>query len=175
LPPISRLPRFQARNDIQQARDVRSELRLPDRLQIFEITGELIPASVGHWSSLSRPTPIRLKSSDNVFRTFSVRSFAYAAKSLKSWRTRQDSNLWPLPSEGRGNRQADNGRVECMLRPSVDLVSGRFAVMEKSREFTLVPWRPVLERQLGKLVSGIMRSDGISWSIGHWRSGPSID
>jgi type IV secretory pathway VirD2 relaxase len=66
-------------------------------------------------------------------------------------------------------------RVEGMLRRSVDLVSGRFAVIEKSREFTLVPWRPVLERQLGKPVSGIMRSDGISWSIGRGRGGPSIE
>lgn len=66
-------------------------------------------------------------------------------------------------------------RVEGLLRRSVDLVSGRFAVIEKSREFTLVPWRPMLERQIGKPVSGIMRSDGISWSIGRGRSGPSID
>jgi len=66
-------------------------------------------------------------------------------------------------------------RVEGMLRRSVDLVSGRFAVIEKSREFTLVPWRPVLERQLGKPVSGIMRGDGISWSIGRGRGGPSIE
>ena len=66
-------------------------------------------------------------------------------------------------------------RVDGVLRRSVDLVSGRFAVIEKSREFTLVPWRPMLERQIGKPVSGIMRSDGISWSIGRGRSGPSID
>ena len=66
-------------------------------------------------------------------------------------------------------------RVDGVLRRSVDLVSGRFAVIEKSREFTLVPWRPMLERQIGIPVSGIMRSDGISWSIGRGRSGPSID
>ncbi len=39
-------------------------------------------------------------SSDDVFRTFSVRPSRCCAKSLKRWRTRQDSNLWPLPSEG---------------------------------------------------------------------------
>ncbi len=39
-------------------------------------------------------------SSDDVFRTFSVRPSRRCAKSLKRWRTRQDSNLWPLPSEG---------------------------------------------------------------------------
>jgi hypothetical protein len=45
-------------------------------------------------------------------------------------------------------------RIEGIYRRHVDLASGRFAVIEKSREFTLVLWRPVLERNLGKSVSG---------------------
>ena len=32
----------------------------------------------------------------------------------------------------------------------------------------------VLERQIGKPVAGIMRADGISWTFGRQRSGPSI-
>ncbi|PKP92529.1 MAG: conjugal transfer protein TraI [Alphaproteobacteria bacterium HGW-Alphaproteobacteria-16] len=72
-------------------------------------------------------------------------------------------------------REAVEGaRIEGVYRRSVDLVSGRFALIERSRDFTLVPWRPVLERQVGKSVSGLMRNDGISWSIGRGRSGPSI-
>jgi len=59
--------------------------------------------------------------------------------------------------------------VEGTLRRSVELASGKYAVIEKSREFTLVPWRPVLERHVGKQVSGIMRGDGISWTIGRQR------
>ena len=66
------------------------------------------------------------------------------------------------------------GRIEGIYRRSIELASGRFAVIEKSREFTLVPWRPVLERGLGKPVSGIVRGDTISWTIGRQRSGPSI-
>ncbi len=65
-------------------------------------------------------------------------------------------------------------RVEGIYRRHVDLASGRFAVIEKAREFTLVPWRPVLERYLGKQVSGIMRGEAISWAIGRQRSGPSV-
>jgi type IV secretory pathway VirD2 relaxase len=65
-------------------------------------------------------------------------------------------------------------RVEGVYRRSVALASGRFAVIEKSREFTLVPWRPVLERGLGKVVSGIVRGDTISWTVGRQRSGPSL-
>ncbi|MCW1429345.1 relaxase/mobilization nuclease RlxS [Novosphingobium sp. JCM 18896] len=56
----------------------------------------------------------------------------------------------------------------------VNLASGRFALIERSRDFTLVPWRPVLERQIGKEVSGIMRDEGPSWSFGRRRSGPTI-
>lgn len=65
-------------------------------------------------------------------------------------------------------------KVEGVYRRHVDLASGRFAVIQKSREFTLVPWRPVLERHLGKQVSGIVRGDSISWTIGRQRSGPSV-
>jgi len=64
-------------------------------------------------------------------------------------------------------------KVEGIYRRHVDLASGRFAVIEKAREFTLVPWRPVLERHLGKQVSGIARGDSISWTLGRQR-GPSI-
>lgn len=64
-------------------------------------------------------------------------------------------------------------RIEGIYRRPVELASGRYALIEKSREFTLVPWRPVLDRQLGKQVSGIMRGDAINWTIGRQR-GPSI-
>jgi type IV secretory pathway VirD2 relaxase len=65
-------------------------------------------------------------------------------------------------------------RVEGIYRRPLDLVSGRFALIQKSREFALVPWQPVLERSLGKQVAGIVRGETISWTIGRQRSGPSI-
>jgi type IV secretory pathway VirD2 relaxase len=69
---------------------------------------------------------------------------------------------------------APGSRVEGIFRQAVDLASGRLALIEKSREFTLVPWRPVLDRHVGKTVSGLMRGDGVSWAIGRGRSGPTI-
>jgi hypothetical protein len=69
---------------------------------------------------------------------------------------------------------APGGRVAGVYRRSVDTLGGRYALVEKSREFTLVPWRPVLDRHIGKSVAGILRGDGISWSFGRGRSGPSI-
>lgn len=65
-------------------------------------------------------------------------------------------------------------RIEGVIARRVDLESGSFAVVERSRDFTLVPWRDVLERNIGQAASGIMRTDGISWQFGRGRSGPTI-
>ena len=65
-------------------------------------------------------------------------------------------------------------RVEGVIAQRVDLESGPHALVERSRDFALVPWRDVLERHVGKAASGIMRADGISWQFGRGRSGPVI-
>jgi hypothetical protein len=65
-------------------------------------------------------------------------------------------------------------RIEGRIARRIDLESGSFAVVERSRDFTLVPWRDVLERNIGKAASGIMRTDGISWQFGRGRAGPTI-
>jgi type IV secretory pathway VirD2 relaxase len=64
--------------------------------------------------------------------------------------------------------------IEGTYGRSVQVGMMRMAVIENSREFTLVPWRPVLERQIGKEVSGIMRGRDVSWTFGRQRSGPEI-
>ncbi len=66
------------------------------------------------------------------------------------------------------------GLVEGRLTRRVDLAGGRFALVEKSREFTLVPWRPVLEKQIGKTVTGLMRLDDVTWQFGRGRGGPQL-
>jgi len=71
--------------------------------------------------------------------------------------------------------EAESGDcIEGRLGRAIELISGRYELVERSRDFTLVPWRPVLERQIGKPVAGIMRGDGISWTFGRQRNGPSI-
>lgn len=61
-------------------------------------------------------------------------------------------------------------RVEGIYRRAVQVGDGKYALIEKSHDFTLVPWRPVLERAIGEPVSGIMRETGrISWTIGRTR------
>lgn len=57
-------------------------------------------------------------------------------------------------------------RLEGTYRRMLTLNSGRFALIERSHDFVLVPWRPVLERAKGQLVVGAVGGEGISWSIG---------
>jgi type IV secretory pathway VirD2 relaxase len=67
-----------------------------------------------------------------------------------------------------------NQPIEGTFKRSLDLTSGKYALIENSRDFTLVPWRPELEKYVGRSVSGLMRESGpISWSLGRSR-GPSI-
>src|SRR3546814_7227087 len=64
--------------------------------------------------------------------------------------------------------------IQGRLARAVDMTSGRQTLVERSRDFTLVPWRPVMERHIGKNMSGIMRDGGVSWTFGRQRSGPNI-
>ncbi len=57
-------------------------------------------------------------------------------------------------------------QIEGNLRQSVTLGTGKFAVIERARDFTLVPWRDVLEKHVGKAVSGLVRDTGINWTFG---------
>lgn len=71
---------------------------------------------------------------------------------------------------GRPYTEARGGeRIVGVFRRTVDLADGKYAVVERSRDFTLVPWRPVLERHIGKEVSGLLRGDSISWTVGRQR------
>ena len=56
--------------------------------------------------------------------------------------------------------------IEGIYRRSVMVGDQRYAMIEKSREFSLVPWRPALDRAIGKPVAGVMRDGPISWTIG---------
>jgi type IV secretory pathway VirD2 relaxase len=61
---------------------------------------------------------------------------------------------------------ADGETVSGTFTGTTQLSSGKFAIVEKSHEFTLVPWRPVIDRQLGREISGIVRGGSVSWQLG---------
>ncbi|RCK45962.1 conjugal transfer protein TraI [Thalassospira profundimaris] len=63
----------------------------------------------------------------------------------------------------------DGERIEGVYRRPLRLASGKFAVIEKSKEFTLVPWRSVLERRRGQIVGGVMRGATASFEFGRKR------
>ena len=52
---------------------------------------------------------------------------------------------------------------------TVQLSNGKFAVVEKSHEFTLVPWRPVIDRELDRRVIGVVQGGSVSWPLGGHR------
>jgi hypothetical protein len=98
---------------------------------------------------------------------------------------------------GLAHRPVEEGDdVSGIYRRRVDLASGRWKakgedILRKinaarqalaarqpqsnaiSETAQLVPWRPIVDRQLGREVSGVLRGGGISWNLGRER-GPGI-
>lgn len=67
----------------------------------------------------------------------------------------------------------DGERVSGVYRRSLQLVSGRFAMLDDGVGFSLVPWKPVIESRLGKVISAIVRGNNVSWDVGRSRT-PTI-
>ena len=73
---------------------------------------------------------------------------------------------------GLSHRIAEDGeRISGMYRSRVALASGRFALVvnETNGQFALVPWRPEVERAVGKAVSATIRGRAVQWSLGSER------
>jgi hypothetical protein len=89
----------------------------------------------------------------NLLDTLTRRELADAAALIA-----RDTGLEYRPIE-------ESGGVSGIYRRPVDLASGRFALIEDGRQFVLVPWRPIVERQLGRAVSGVLHGGSISWNL----------
>jgi len=71
---------------------------------------------------------------------------------------------------GLAYRPVEEGdHVSGIYRRRVDLASGRFALIDDGHQFLLVPWRPIVDRQLGREVSGVLRGGSMSWNLGRER------
>lgn len=64
-------------------------------------------------------------------------------------------------------------RVSGIYRRSMQLASGRYALLDDGIGFSLVPWKPVIEQKLGQSVSAVIQGNSASWQLGRQR-GPSI-
>jgi hypothetical protein len=63
----------------------------------------------------------------------------------------------------------DGESVHGVYRRSIDLASGRFAMLDDGIGFSLVPWRPVMEEHLGRELRGIAVGMNVSWDFSRTR------
>ncbi len=96
----------------------------------------------------------------------SANTFQPRPRMLEQLRQRDLQQASQILSNELGQSHAqlfDGERVEGTFNRSVDLASGKYAVIQKSKEFTLVPWRPEIEQYKGKSLSGTASGQGINW------------
>jgi len=72
------------------------------------------------------------------------------------------------------NQPVEGERLTGIYRQSVDLPAGRFAIVERAKEFSLVPWREAIEARRGLEISGVIKREGITWEFGRTRGGPAL-
>jgi type IV secretory pathway VirD2 relaxase len=97
---------------------------------------------------------------------------AYRRNLLATLRTREIERIGSEMAASKSltfRAAADGETVSGKFTDTTQLSSGKFAIVEKSHEFTLVPWRPVIERQLGREVMGVVRAGSVSWQLGRQR------
>ena len=96
----------------------------------------------------------------------------YRRNLLATLREREVARVGAEMAETKGlpfRAATDGESVSGKFTGTVQLSSGKFAVVEKSYEFTLVPWRPVIDRQLGREVMGVVQGGSVSWQVGRQR------
>lgn len=45
------------------------------------------------------------------------------------------------------------------------LASGRYAVLDDGKGFSLVPWKPIIESRLGQQITATLYGGGVSWGL----------
>lgn len=93
----------------------------------------------------------------NLLATLGARELEQAAKTIAG-----ETNLAYRPL-------IDGHRVSGIYRRSVQLVSGRFAMLDDGIGFCLVPWKPLIEQRLGQQIAVTARGAGVSWDISRAR------
>lgn len=96
----------------------------------------------------------RVVLSKNLLATLRERDLTAAAKALE---IQTGQRYHPVHNEG---------QVKGLYRGNLQLSSGRFAVLSDGMNFSLVPWRPVVEQKLGQSVSVTVRGASAAWQFG---------
>jgi hypothetical protein len=63
----------------------------------------------------------------------------------------------------------DGESASGIYRRSVQLVSGKFAVIEDGTGFSLVPWKPLIEHHIGQHLSAVVRGSSATWHYARQR------
>lgn len=106
---------------------------------------------------LARRRGQRIVLARNLLNTLRSRELSAAAQRLQS-----ETGLHYQPT-------GDNGKASGIYRRAILLASGRYAMLENGRHFTLVPWRPVIEPRRGQAMSVTLQAGRASWSFGRQR------
>ncbi len=96
----------------------------------------------------------------------------YRRNLLATLRAREVARVGTEMAERKGlpfRAAADGETVGGKFTGTAQLSSGKFAIVEQAHEFTLVPWRPVIDRQLGREVRGVVQGGAVSWQLGRQR------
>ncbi|MBY8917979.1 DUF3363 domain-containing protein [Nitratireductor sp. L1-7-SE] len=96
----------------------------------------------------------------------------YRRSLLATLREREVARVGAEMAEGKAllfRTATDGETISGKFTGTRQLSSGKFAIVEKSHEFTLVPWRPVIDRELGREVAGIVQGGSVSWQLGRQR------
>jgi hypothetical protein len=113
---------------------------------VREASGERIEYLIGE--GLARRQGQRVLFVRNLLDTLREREHTAAARRLEN-------------ETGLVHRRSEDGEtITGVYRRRLDLASGRFAVLEDGLGFRLVPWKPSLERHLGRQVSGFIGPPG---------------
>ena len=89
----------------------------------------------------------------NLLATLRDREMAAAGKSLQD---QTGQTYRPLQ---------DGEKASGVYVRSIQLTSGRFALLDDGLGFSLVPWRPIVERRLGQQVSAVIRGQSANWQL----------
>lgn len=139
-----------------------------DRRLLANDVSDLVPAGFGRQvqEAMDQRREHHIEQ-DDATRQRNGRIF-YRRNLLATLREREVAHIGAQMAEAKGlpfRAVMDGERVSGKFTGTVQLSSGKFAIVEQSHEFTLVPWRSVIDRQLGREVMGVAQGGSVSWQL----------
>ena len=160
---------------------VRSHLRLEEQVRATGSTwldrnllgGEPAPAASGFGAEVRSALAARQEVLvEDGLATRRAHRVVLATNLLSTLRDREVSKAAQVISAETGLEHRplkDGDSVSGIYRRSVQLASGRFAMVGDGFGFSLVPWKPVIEPRLGQGVAGVVRGASVSWDLARQR------